>query len=205
MFKRISTLLLVIGIIVISCSKNNPTGPAKTAPVIKTQPSYQTSASVGNPCSFSVAATGNPMPTYQWQHSIDGGTTWQDISLATDSIYTIQFVALGDSGVYRAVVSNSQGAVNSNSASLWIAPLITTQPLSETVDSGGSVTFHAVAAGYPAPIYEWQKDGYDISYGMGADLTIDNVTADSAVGSFWVIVTNLAGSVCSDTVTLTVN
>ncbi len=42
---------------------------------------------------------------YQWQKSTDGGVTWNDISGATNSIYT----ASGTAADYRVVVTNSNG------------------------------------------------------------------------------------------------
>ena len=208
MFKRTSTVLLVVAALLISCSKN-PTGPAKAAPVITQQP-YSTLAVLGNTCSFSVAATGNPTPTYQWQWSSDS-MTWTDLSgsTATDSIFTIQSVAFSDSGFYRVVVSNSLGIINSNAVKLLVGvlPIIIIQPLSDTVIAGDSATFHVVAAGYPAPTYQWQQDGYNVTTSnvtaTSADLIIYPVTPGDA-GNYSVMVTNTPGYVNSNTVTLTV-
>jgi hypothetical protein len=207
MFKRIIVLLLVVGVSLLSCNKS-PTGPAKTAPVITVQP-ISTWAVQGNSCFFSVAATGNPTPTYQWQLSSDS-LTWNNLtsSTATDSVFTLSSVAFTDSGFYRVVVSNSQGTVNSNVVRLRVnaLPVIITQPVSDTVIAGDSAKFHVVAAGYPAPTYDWQLEGYDITgnpTSASADLTIYSVTPGDA-GHYSVIVSNTAGFVFSNTVTLTV-
>ena len=83
-------------------------------------------------------------------------------------------------------------------------PAITTQPLSQTVVAGATVTFTIAASGSPAPTYQWRKDGIDIAGATSATLTLNNVAA-TAAGTYTVTATNVAGSATSNAVTLVVN
>jgi len=84
------------------------------------------------------------------------------------------------------------------------APTITTQPTSQTVNAGTSVTLSVVATGVPAPTYQWLKNGTAITGATASSYMLLNpTTADS--GSYTVTVTNSAGSVTSNAATLTVN
>jgi hypothetical protein len=84
------------------------------------------------------------------------------------------------------------------------APQIVTQPQSQTANAGANVTFTVQATGVPAPTYQWYKDTLTIGGATSATLTLSNVQSANA-GSYTVVVTNVAGSVTSNAVTLTVN
>ena len=58
-----------------------------TAPVVTTQPKSQTYAS-GVEVTFTAAASGSPTPTVQWQYSVNGGSTWTNLSGATSTTLT---------------------------------------------------------------------------------------------------------------------
>lgn len=83
------------------------------------------------------------------------------------------------------------------------APSITSQPASQTVAAGASVTFIAAANGSPAPTYQWKKDGVTISGATGSSYTIASVTAGDA-GNYTVVASNLAGSATSNAAVLSV-
>ena len=88
-------------------------------------------------------------------------------------------------------------------------PTITTQPVSQTVTEGGSVTFSVVATGNPPIIsYQWWKNtgGFiaPVAGGTSATLTINSVMpADT--GNYFVVVVNVVGGVTSTPAHLTVN
>ena len=89
-------------------------GGGETPPNITMQPADVTVASP-NAATFNVTATGSPSPTYQWRR--DG----VNISGATGASYTLDPTAVSDSGAqFDVVVSNSQGSVDSNSATLTV-------------------------------------------------------------------------------------
>jgi hypothetical protein len=82
-------------------------------PAIVTQPSNQL-VHPGEEASFSVTATADPDPTYQW---LKNG--WP-IPGATDSSYTIPTSEGTDAGDYAVVVSNAGSSVTSSAASLGL-------------------------------------------------------------------------------------
>ncbi len=178
------------------------TATGDTSPTITTQPVAQ-SATVGNSVSFSVAATGSGTLAYQWY---DNGVA---ISGATAATYTIAAVALTDAGSYTVTVSNDAGAVTSSAATLTVTspagstPTITTQPVSQTITAGNSVTFTVAASGTGTLAYQWYFGGTAISGATNSTYSIAAVAATDA-GSYYVTVTNSIGSVSSNAATLTV-
>lgn len=90
-------------------------------PSITTQP-QSTNVLIGANVMFSVAATGSPVPKYQWRFN---GT---NIAGATTTSYTKNNVQPADAGVYSVAVSNVAAVVMSDDATLSLvaasAPLI---------------------------------------------------------------------------------
>jgi Metallo-peptidase family M12B Reprolysin-like/Secretion system C-terminal sorting domain len=120
----------------------------------------------GSVATFSVAATGTT-PTYQWQESTNGGTTWANVTNggvyggATTTTLTLTGVTAGMSTYqYRCVVSGAAGctSLNSNNAVLTVntAPAITAQPVASTTLCVGSNTAYSVTANGTALTYQWQ-------------------------------------------------
>jgi hypothetical protein len=83
-------------------------------------------------------------------------------------------------------------------------PVITNQPSPVAVVVGNNATFTVVAGGNPAPAYQWRLNGTNLSYGLGASLTITNCQAANA-GNYSVVLTNFSGGVTSAPAALTVN
>lgn len=87
-------------------------------PVITDQPDDAT-VSVGDNAVFVVAATGTGTLTYQWRKNIEGTPT--SIGGETSDTLTISSVSLLDSGnIYDVVVTDDNGSVTSNSATLTV-------------------------------------------------------------------------------------
>jgi hypothetical protein len=90
------------------------TALALTPPSFTTQPKTQ-AVKAGSPASFSVAATGAPAPTFQWQVSTDGGNTWNNVagsvySGATTARLSVTSPTESMAGYqYRAVATNTSG------------------------------------------------------------------------------------------------
>ena len=86
-------------------------------------------------------------------------------------------------------------------------PSITTQPVSQSVDSGVTVAFNIVVAGQPPITYQWLSNGIalsDSSFVRGtraATLTLSNVQPSQAA-VYSVIVGNAAGNIASAAATL---
>ena len=86
-----------------------------------------------------------------------------------------------------------------------VMPLISAQPVSQTVTMGQTATFTVVAAGTAPLSYQWQKNGTAISGATSASYTTPaTISADNGA-QFVVMVSNSAGSVTSNAATLTVN
>jgi len=131
--------------------------PTAAAPVITQQP-VALSVTVGQPATFTVAATGTAPLAYQWQRN---GTA---IDGATDTTYALASVAIGDSGaVFRAVVSNAVGSATSNDATLTVntaAPVltITQQPADASVVAGSTASFTVAATCSSGTLnIQWQR------------------------------------------------
>ena len=101
------------------------------------------------------------------------------------------------------------GTVNWNKTN-WLlttyaptAPTLTAQPQNQSVATGGSVTFAAVANGSAPLFYQWYfHTNQPIIAGTNSTLVLANVQNTNA-GSYLVIVTNSAGSVTSAVAQLT--
>lgn len=100
--------------------------------------------------------------------------------------------------------SSSSTSSSSSSSSSSSAPTITTQPASQSVSVGSSVTFSVVATGTGTLSYQWRKDGSSISSATSSSYTIASV-ATSDAGSYDVVVTDSVGSTTSSAATLTVS
>jgi uncharacterized repeat protein (TIGR03803 family) len=83
------------------------------------------------------------------------------------------------------------------------APIITTQPQSQTAQAGSNIAFSVVASGLPSPNYQWQFNGQNIAGQRAASLSLTNVQFANA-GGYLVIVTDAYGSVTSTVAQLTV-
>src|SRR5258707_5931101 len=92
----------------------DPPPPTSAGPAITIQPSDQT-APVGQPATFTVAATGTAPLSYQWQR---GGSA---LTGATGSSYTTAVTTAGDSGsVFAVVVTDAGGSTTSRNATLTV-------------------------------------------------------------------------------------
>ncbi|MBM3931298.1 MAG: hypothetical protein FJ336_08520, partial [Sphingomonadales bacterium] len=80
-------------------------------------------------------------------------------------------------------------------------PLITTQPVNQTVSVGGNASFSVTATGTALLSYQWSKDGIVLLGATNATLTLTNVQPPM-IGDYRVVVSNGAGSVTSSVATL---
>ena len=115
----------------------------------------------------------------------------------------------GDAGTYTCVATNLAGTVTSAGAVLTVnvpnvAPSFTTQPQSQTVNVGTTVTFTAAVSGTPAPTLQWKKDNVAIAGQTGASLVLNDVQTGTA-GTYTCVATNSSGAVTSSGAVLTVS
>jgi hypothetical protein len=177
-------------------------GVALLAPTITAQPAPFTAAT-GENAVFTVAVSGTTPFTFQWRKD---GVTLPGAVSATLAFVNVQ---PAQAGAYSVIVTNAIGSVTSSAATLTVtaaatAPVITTQPLSQTVLAGQPVTFTVVAGGTAPLSYQWSKGGVALPDATSASLVLAATQASDA-GSYTVVVTNVAGSVTSSPAVLTVN
>ncbi len=166
------------------------------APVVQTDPVGSTIL-VGASKTFSVLANGTSPLVYQWQVSHDGGANYADIPGAEGASHTIESAVLADDGVYRVVVSNVAGSVESAGAVLVVqsAPVITTAPEGAVLSPGSGYELSVAATGVPAPAYQWKLNDVAVPGATGATLPL--TLSASVSGAYTVTATNAAGSVTS--------
>jgi hypothetical protein len=170
-------------------------------PAITTQPLAQ-SVGVGSNATFTVTATGTAPLGYQWRLN---GTP---IPGATSSSYTKPNAVFADAGSYSVIVTNSAGSIVSADAILTVVelpepPVISIQPMRQSISLGSNATFTVVATGTSPLSYAWRFNDVPIPDAGAASLIITNVSADDA-GEYSVQVTNGVGSALSTSATLTV-
>lgn len=177
-------------------------------PTITLEPHSQTNGA-GATVTFRVGATSlNPMG-YQWQKNGTNLANGGNMSGETTNTLSITGISDSDSGTYTVILTNLYGITVSSNAVLEVLdlPFIVTQPLSQTVDLGGSVTFSAQANGVPPFVFEWCFNGTPVaSSAPGTNYsayTLTNIRANQA-GNYSVVVVNEYGSLTSSNALLTV-
>lgn len=178
---------------------------AATAPVITSQPA-SLNVAAGATATFTVAATGNPTPTFQWYL---GGAA---IPGATNSSYTITPVSAAHAGSYTVVVTNVVNSVTSSAATLTVtqAPAFTNATTAFAFPVGSTTSsFTVTASGSPAPTFAFVSgsppDWLTLNTSTGAISTLSAVPASAAGNSytFTIRAANSAGT-ADQSFTLTV-
>ncbi len=153
----------------------------------------------GDTALFTAAAFGNSAVTYQWRRNgaIVPGTV---SSTSSNTTLTIASAQPAQAGVYTVEASDNVGTVSSAPAVLTLLydPVITQQPLSQSVVMGGAVTLSvAVSNSATLPLgYGWRSNNVPISGGMMIlnhftnFFTITNVHVPFT--DYSVVVTNMA-------------
>lgn len=175
------------------------------APAIVTPP-QSVFALPGDRVSFTVVVSGSLPLRYHWYFN-ETNLLGPFLNFSNVSTITSSNVLVTDYGSYFVVVTNIAGSVTSapvllvNSA---VAPMITVPPTNLTVDAGAIATFSVTATGIPTPTYFWFfNDTNLLASGPSPVLSINNAQSVNE-GEISVVVSNAAGTVRSDPVTLTV-
>lgn len=170
-------------------------------PLIESNP--QTPAGTlfpGSSFILNATASGSPTLAYQWRRS---GTV---IPGATFASYTNASAAVGDTGNYDLVVTNTYGSATSQVALVTIqnvvAPVITQGPLSQSVYQGYPVSFSVAATGGQLT-YQWKSNGVTVAGATNPTFSIPSATS-SAAGTYLVEVNNPLGPMVSASATLAV-
>lgn len=187
-------------------------------PAISTHPLDQ-SVLAGGVANFSVSAQGNSL-VYEWQRSSDGGVTYNTITGATAATYGLASSLTDNGALFRVRITNAGGSVVSTPALLTvtpitIAPVVTSDPSSQSVLEGDSATFTVAGTGQPAPAIQWQQraagatspeTGWsDVVGHTGNSYTIIALTVAQNGAQVRAVLRNSAGVVVSLPATLTVS
>jgi uncharacterized repeat protein (TIGR03803 family) len=182
-----------------------------SAPQITAQPASQ-AVFLGQSLQFGVAVFGSAPLFYQWQKNgtnlSDGGS----ISGSAARVLNLASATFADAGTYSVIVSNALGFSNSAGALLTVtssAPYIVTQPAGQTLAPGTNTALVAAALGNMPLLYQWQKDGTNLSDGGNVSgaatsvLTFASVT-EANNGTYRLIVSNSLSSAASSNAVLAV-
>ena len=190
---------VVVSNMVASVASNAATVAFNTPVTITAQP-LSVTLNPGEPLNLSVTATGQGPITYQWR--------WNGKAIvgATAATFGLSAVNASNAGNYDVVVTNVVGSVTSATASVKVnAPvLITIQPASAPVNPGAAKTLSVAATGTAPLTYQWRKNGAPITGGTAASLAV-STTLGEQEGSYDVVVTNVVGSVTSNTAVISLN
>lgn len=182
---------------------------AAVAPRFVVVPPNDVTVYAGGTLVLSGLASGSPTPTYEWSQGT--GAAKVLLGSPTNPELTLTSVLSRDAGtIYSVTAANLAGSVSAavtlqvKLPGVAIAPVVTSQPLSQTVVQGAPVTFAATATGNPAPTYQWYFGNSDAIPGAtGPTYTIPAAQSYHA-GSYRVDIWSLSGWASSDVATLAV-
>ena len=150
--------------------------------------------------------TDTDIPANTLTAALVSGPTNGSLTLSSNGgfSYTPNFAFGGiDAFTYRA----DDGLSNSTPATATIAvtarPIITGQPLSQSVMVSSNASFFVGVSGSGPLSFQWRINGTNISGATNPLLTLVSVQA-SDVGNYQAVITNIAGAITSAVATLTV-
>ncbi len=117
--------------------------------------------------------------------------------------WTVENIVTGAIGNLTPVTLSLNGRTNLFVWARTSVLVLDTQPLTQEVLAGDTVTFSVAVTGGDLS-YQWTFDGTNISGATSSSYTINNVNAAEA-GSYVCIITSSSGAVTSQTATLTVD
>jgi hypothetical protein len=171
------------------------------APVITQQPVSQ-SVKAGSGAAFSVAVSNESGVSYQWFRN---GVS---VAGATGKALLISPAQPANAGTYKVNVSNGGGVTSSANVQLSIinavsAPVITQQPVSQSVKAGSAVAFSVAVSNESGVSYQWFRNGVSVAGATGKALSISPAQPANA-GTYKVNVSNGGGVTSSANVQLSI-
>lgn len=145
--------------------------------------------------------------------TVYGSVTLQDdLTVGAGESLTIENGASLNTGSHEVIVNGGTLTGGERiTGTVKYAPTITTQPTSQTVTEGGTATFTVVTNGTEPLSYQWQQSTdsgqswTDIVGATDATYTTEATTTSMNGYQYRCVVSNSAGSITSDAVSLTVN
>ncbi len=131
------------------------------------------------------------------------------LGVGQSATFTATFTpsAIGAATGSLSVASNqlsSTATILLTGVGVTVAPSISTQPANQAVVVGQTATFSVIASGAAPLSYQWQKNGASIGGATSSSYTTPPAVSGDSGATFRAIVTNAAGSVTSNSATLTV-
>jgi N-acetylmuramoyl-L-alanine amidase/Immunoglobulin I-set domain/Ig-like domain from next to BRCA1 gene/Immunoglobulin domain len=161
---------------------------------------------------FNLNASGAPSRSTGWHKFVierrADGTT---IDFYVDNILSRTITGAAAGSLDSAAIGSVGSGTSNVAGEAWIddvqvdyfdLPVITTQPVGQTVVAGGTANFSVVAANTIGG-YQWRKNGTNITSATTSALTLNNVQGSDAA-NYDVVVSNGAGPVDSAAVPLRV-
>ncbi|HTC64977.1 MAG TPA: putative Ig domain-containing protein [Candidatus Saccharimonadales bacterium] len=159
---------------------------------------------IGSLGSFSVTATGSPTPVFSETGALPTGVLFN-----TSTGVLSGTPAVGSLSSYPITINATNGvgtdATQNFTLTVGAAPLITTQPQSQSVSVGQGATFTVAATGSTPLNYQWQVNGVNIGGATFSFYSLPATTANNDGTTITVVVSNAVGSVTSTVATLTVD
>ena len=157
----------------VTAASNAVTITATTVTPSVTIAASTTSICAGGSVTFTATpVNGGPAPTYQWQ--ING------VSVAGATNATFTSTTLNNNDIVTVIMTSNDPCANpvtaaSNAVTITattVTPSVTIAASTTSICAGGSVTFTATPVnGGPAPTYQWQINGADVTGETGSTFT----------------------------------
>lgn len=193
--------------------KINGTAATPVAPTITQNPTSQSVPS-GSTATFTAAASGYPAPSVQWEVSTNDGMTFNDVTTGTggttDSYTTPTLTTAYNNYQYEAVFSNGvlpNATTTAATLTVETTPVVLTQPLTQAVNAGSSVTLTSTASGATSQQWEVSTNGGAFAPVVPADTTTSltlSPTEEQTGNQYELVFTNSLGSTPSNAATITV-
>jgi formylglycine-generating enzyme required for sulfatase activity len=173
------------------------------APIITSPPPSTTGIEEGESVNFTVGTQGEGV-AYQWYLGQSGETS-QPIQGATSQTYNTGALAADTS--YWVKITNHAGSINSETVAVTInrPPTITSQPTSQSIETGNIATLTVSATGSAPFTYQWYRGNVGATTApVGTNSPTFTTPALTTTTKYWVKITNAYGETQSTSVSVTV-
>jgi hypothetical protein len=144
--------------------------------------------------------------SYKVKRATANGGPFAIIATTAAPAYVDTAVTAGTPYFYVITAVNATGESAPSAiatATPQASPAIVVPPVSQSITTGESIVFRVTATAFPAPSYQWRKDGSPIA-GAEADVLAIPRVGYADAGDYTVVVSNSLGAVVSPPATLTV-
>ena len=186
--------------------QNHAAGPWAGAPNQPPTASLSADPTFGEaplPVSFDAAASADPdgsLVAWDWEFGDGASDSGESVSHTYSAAgdHTVTLTVTDDGGASATATTT----ITVTAAS--IPPSIISQPQPQTVTEGQTATFTVTAQGTAPLGFQWQKNGSNLPGATSASYTTPATGLSDNGSTFRCVVTNVAGSVTSDSATLTI-